>query len=148
MAEPIVVERRVAAPPARVYRFLTESNGWAAWQGVAATIESSSGGLFRMEMPNGMTARGEFVELVENELVVFTWGWIDYPGLPPGASTVRIELTADGNATLIRLTHTGLSAGEISIHTAGWNHYLPRLASAAEGRHPGPDPGPPPPETP
>jgi hypothetical protein len=29
------------------------------------------------------------------------------------------------------------------MHEVGWRHYLPRLATAAEGRDPGPDPGPP-----
>lgn len=142
MSDPLVVERRVAAPPTTVYRYLTESERWARWQGVGATIDPSPGGLFRMEMATGQTARGEFLALEPDRRVVFTWGWIDHPGVPPGSTTVEIELIPDGEGTLVRLTHRDLPPGEHQVHLAGWRHYLPRLVSVAEGGDPGPDPGP------
>jgi len=142
MSEPIVVEQRIAASPDVVYGYLTESEKWSRWQGVGATLDATPGGIFAMSMANGMRARGQFVELVPNERVVFTWGWIDHPGLPPGASTVRIELVVDGDATLLRLIHDGLPADELPIHVAGWSHHLPRLALVAAGGNPGPDAGP------
>lgn len=138
----VVVERRVDAVPAAVYAFLTESDRWAAWQGAAASIEPTPGGLFRMQMANGATARGQFVELVENRRVVFTWGWIDMPGIPPGSTVVEIDLLPDGDGTLIRLTHRDLPPDEIARHTAGWHHYVHRLAARAQGFDPGPDQGP------
>lgn len=138
----LVVERRVSAPPAAVYAYLTESERWARWQGVDATIEARPGGVFRILMPAGQTARGQFVELVPNRRVVFTWGFVDAPGLPPGSTTVEIDLIPDGDATLVRLTHRGLTGEDVSIHRAGWNHYLPRLAGLVSGTDPGPDAGP------
>jgi uncharacterized protein YndB with AHSA1/START domain len=138
----IVIERKVAAPPAKVYRFLTESVAWAKWQGVDATIEATPGGIFRMQMANGMLARGQFVDLVPDERVVFTWGWVDYPGCPPGSSTVEIDLITDDEGTLIRLVHRGLAPEERPIHTMGWNHHADRLALIVDGGDPGPDPGP------
>jgi uncharacterized protein YndB with AHSA1/START domain len=140
--EPIVVHRHIAASPATVYGYLTQSDKWARWQGIAATIEPTVGGLFAMAMPNGLRARGQIVDLVPNRRVVFTWGWIDHPGLPPGSSTVTIDLTQDDFGTLLTLTHSELPADEIPIHVMGWEHYVPRLAAAAEGRDPGPDTGP------
>ncbi len=92
-----------------------------------------------VEMPIGATARGEFVELVPDRRVVFTWGWVDHPGVPPGSSTVTIELIPDDGGTLVRLTHDGLPDEEVPLHVAGWEHYLPRLAMLAEGGDPGPD---------
>jgi len=139
---PIIIQRHIAASPATVYAYLTESDKWARWQGVAATVEASPGGLFAMSMPNGSRARGQFVELVPHRRVVFTWGWIDHPGLPPGSSTVEIDLEPDGRGTLLRLTHHDLPADEIPIHTVGWDHYLPRLAIVAGGGDPGLDLGP------
>jgi uncharacterized protein YndB with AHSA1/START domain len=32
------------------------------------------------------------VEVVENQRVVFTWGWERGPAVPPGSTTVAIEL--------------------------------------------------------
>ena len=142
MTEPIVIERRVQAPAATVYQYLTESDKWAAWQGVAAAIEAHAGGRFGMTMPNDMQAAGEFLELVPNTRVVFTWGWVGHPGLPPGSSVVEISLLEDDDGTTIRLEHRELPTDEVQIHVVGWNHYIPRLAAVAEGRDIELDPGP------
>lgn len=142
MNDPLVVERLIHASPAAVYAHLTRSDLWAKWQGVAAEVEAREGGLFRMTMPTGLTARGQFVDLEPDRKVVFTWGWVDHPGLPPGSSTVEIELEEVPEGTFVRLTHHGLPPEELAIHQVGWGHYVPRLAAAAEGSDPGPDPGP------
>jgi uncharacterized protein YndB with AHSA1/START domain len=139
LSTPIVVERVIAAPPSVVYAYLTESEKWARWQGVGATIQSTPGGVFALTMPAGATAQGEFVDLVPGQRVVFTWGWVGHPSVPPGSTTVEIELIAEGSSTRIRLTHTGLPPEEVPIHAAGWNRYLPRLAMVSEGFDPGPD---------
>ena len=141
MSTPIVVERRIAAPPSVVYRYFTESDLWARWQGNGADVDGDVGGIFRLSMANGMTARGQFVELVPHSRIVFTWGWVDHPGLPPGSSTVEVDLTGDDDGTVLTLTHRDLPTDEIELHTAGWNHYIPRLDTAASGGDPGPDSG-------
>ncbi len=142
MTDPLVVERHIAAEPPVVYAYLTESDKWARWQGIAASLHPRPGGSFLMSMPNGLQASGRFLELVPNERVVFSWGWIDHPGVPPGSSTVRIDLRSTADGTLVRLTHSGLPEEEVAIHATGWRHYLPRLGLVAEGHEPGADPGP------
>jgi len=138
----IVVEQWIEAPPATVYRYLTQAEEWKRWQGVDAHLDAREGGIFSMLMGNGMRASGEFVRLVENELVVFTWGWVDRPGIPPGSTTVEITLTSKGNGTLLTLAHRSLPDEEADLHRMGWKHYLPRLAVVASGGNPGTDPGP------
>lgn len=133
------VERRIDAPPEDVYAYLTDSVRWARWQGESAEIEAVPGGLFRMTMANGGIAEGQFVELVPAVRVVFTWGWRGSEVIPPGSSTVEIDLTPEGGGTLLRLTHRDLPAEQEPVHLAGWNHYLPRLAAVAGGLDPGPD---------
>lgn len=142
MSRPIVVTRRIEAPPDVVYSYLTESANWAKWQGKEATVDANPGGIFVLKMPNGATARGQFVELVPDEMVVFTWGWVDHPGVPPGSSTVKIEITADGEGSLVTLTHRDLPDEETGPHEIGWEHYLPRLAMVAAGDEIEPDRGP------
>ncbi len=141
MSEPIVLTQRIAASPNAVYSYLTESGKWAQWQGAGATIEAVPGGTFLMMMPDGATARGQFVELIPNRRVVFTWGWVDHPGVPPGSSTVEIEITFDGDESLVTLTHRDLPPDEIEIHTHGWEHYLPRLGELVATGDVEPDPG-------
>ncbi|HSJ83741.1 MAG TPA: SRPBCC domain-containing protein [Acidimicrobiia bacterium] len=139
MSDPIVIERLIAAPPSVVYSYLTSSEKWARWQGVDAIVEPESGGEFAVSMPNGTSARGEFVELEPDRRVVFTWGWADHPDVPPGSTTVEIDLIGEDGGTRLRLTHRGLPPDEVPIHTAGWEHYTIRLGDVAEGREPGPD---------
>jgi uncharacterized protein YndB with AHSA1/START domain len=95
-----------------------------------------------METPDGRTARGQFIDVVPNERVVFSWGWTDMPGLPPGSTTVEIDLVPLETGTLIRLRHSGLAPEEAIMHEVGWRHYLTRLSDAASGHDPGPDTGP------
>ena len=138
----IVLEQRIEASPADVYAYLTEAPKWKHWQGSDATLDPRVGGVFSVLMANGLNARGEFLELVPNRRVVFTWGWIGYENLPPGSSTVEIELRADGDATVLVLTHRALPDEELPPQRMGWVHYLPRLAVAAAAGDPGEDPGP------
>ena len=42
--------------------------------------------------------------------------------------------------TLLTFVHSGLPEAAVGPHIEGWTHYLGRLAMAAAGRDPGPDP--------
>jgi len=139
----IVLEQRIQAEPAVVYGYLTDATRWKRWQGVDATLDPRVGGVFSVLMANGMNARGEFLELVPDRRVVFTWGWIGYENLPPGSSVVEIELRADGDATVLVLTHHSIPEDELPAQQTGWRHYLPRLALAAAASDPDGDAGPP-----
>ncbi|MGI9609231.1 MAG: SRPBCC family protein [Acidimicrobiia bacterium] len=141
MTEPILVERHVQAPPSAVYEYLVDPTLVATWFGESCSLDGTPGGDFAMLSPNGMTASGEVVEVVDGRKISFTWGWNGHPGVPPGSTLVEIELIADGEGTLVRLTHSELDLDEQPIHRTGWVHYLARLATAATGDNPGPDPG-------
>ena len=139
MAGDLVVERRVSAPPTKVFAYFTNSEKWKAWQGTEAEIELVPGGTWRVNVTGDGFASGRVVEVVQDKRVVFTWGWEHGPPMPPGSTTVAIELIPDGGGTLIRLTHSDLPPDQIEIHRHGWEHYLPRLAAVCEGREPGPN---------
>lgn len=133
----LVVERRVSVPPAEVFTYFTDAEKWMAWQGTEAEIELVEGGIWRVNVTGDGFASGRILEVVENERVVFTWGWEQGPPVAPGSTSVAIELVPDGDGTLIRLTHRGLPPDQVDIHLYGWEHYVPRLAAVAEGRDPG-----------
>jgi uncharacterized protein YndB with AHSA1/START domain len=136
----IHLERRVAAPPSAVFRYLTESDLWARWQGEAADLDPRPGGRFEVTMAAGQVVEGVFVTVEPDRRVVLTWGWQQHPRMPPGTSTVEFELTPDGDGTLVRLTHRGIPAEDVPIHRMGWDMFLPRLETAATGGDPGPNP--------
>lgn len=131
MTEPIVVSRHVAASPSVVYAYLTESERWVRWQGESASLDPRPGGGFSMSMADGATAQGTYTELVPDRKVVFTWGWVGNEVIPPGSSTVEIELVEVSDGTVVTLTHRGLPEDELPPHRGGWEHHLEALVGVA-----------------
>jgi uncharacterized protein YndB with AHSA1/START domain len=133
-------EIRIDAAPEAIFPFLTDPQKIVRWKGVDATVEASPGGEYRVNVTGVKHAVGEYVEVDAPHRVVFTWGWEGDEQLPPGSSTVTIELISDGEGTIVRLTHSGLPEGADAAQLQGWEHFLPRLAIVASGGDPGPDP--------
>ena len=140
----LVVERelQIDASPETVFEFFTDPAKMVRWKGSGATLDPRPGGIYRVEMNEQAIALGEYVELDPPHRVVFTWGWEGgFGSLEPGQSTVEITLTPVDGGTLVRLVHTGLPTQEsAAAHGQGWDQYMPRLALAATGGDPGPDP--------
>src|SRR5918998_1586619 len=103
--EPVVVERRVSAEPARVFSYFADATKWIAWQGTEAQLELVPGGIWRVNVTGDGFASGRVLEIVPDRRIVFTWGW-EAPGspVPPGSTKVTIELIPEGRGTRIRLT--------------------------------------------
>ena len=131
----------IAAPARVVYELLTDAHSFAEWMAAEAEIDPRPDGMIRWRHANGDVCQGRFVELVPHRRVVFTYGWERVEvGIPPGSTTVEIDLSEADGVTTLRLTHRGLSAPAADAHAVGWQHYLARLAMRAEGHPPGPDP--------
>jgi uncharacterized protein YndB with AHSA1/START domain len=134
-------ELRIGAPPDVVFRYFTEPECMARWMGVDHKLEPVPGGAYMVDV-NGRdaVALGQFVEVDPPRRLVFTFGWRDSPAVPPGSTTVEVNLTADGDGTVVDFTHRGLPVDERERHGDGWRHFLERLSIAAPGGDPGPDP--------
>ncbi len=141
--EALAIQRevRIAARPETVFAFLVDPTKMVLWKGQRATLDPRPGGIYRVEISDRHIARGEYVQIVPNRRVVMTWGWEGEGNpVPPGSSTVEITLVPDGDGTILRLVHRDLPTESRDSHAHGWEHYLDRLAAAAAGRDPGPDP--------
>lgn len=136
----IKIERTIRASPETVFAYFTDADRYTAWMGVDAELDATPGGIYRVRVPQGQYAVGEFVEVTPPSRVVFTWGWEGDPDVPPGSSRVEITLIPTGSATVLRLVHSGLPGpSALAMHTEGWERYLGRLVTVAEGGDPGPD---------
>jgi uncharacterized protein YndB with AHSA1/START domain len=144
MQEALIVHRetQIAAPPATVFALLTDPDKILRWMGTEAEVEPHPGGLYLVNVTGARVARGAFREVVPVHRLAYSFGWDDSDDVPPGSTLVEIDLIEQPpDGTLLRMTHTGLpSAKECAGHLEGWTHYLGRLAIAATGRDPGPDP--------
>ena len=141
-----VVERevRIAARPETVFDFFVDPDKMRQWKGRGAHLDPRPGGVYRVEINEQAIVGGEYVEVEPPTRVVFTWGWEGQEtgehAVPPGSSRVEVDLVPDGDGTLVRLRHLNLPEPAREIHGQGWDHYLGRLAKAAAGEDPGPDP--------
>jgi len=145
--ETIAVEREIeiAASPETVWEFLVDPEKVVLWMGMAASFDLRPGGQYRFEVVPGHTASGEFVEIDPPHRLVYTWGWEpteeSAAAVPPGSTTVEVELTPAGAGTALRFVHSGLPSDESAqSHGQGWDHYLERLAAVGAGGDPGSDP--------
>ena len=139
-AEPVIATVHIDAPPERVYEYFTRPAAIVTWMGEYALLEAEPGGQFTVDV-KGAPVRGRFLSLDPPRRLLISWGYAGSDRLPPGASTVEIRLTAERGGTRVELEHRDLPAEERPGHASGWAHYFGRLAIAAAGRDPGPDPG-------
>lgn len=129
------------ADPQTVFGFLTDPQKMRRWLGRMVELDPRPGGMVRIDVNGRDVIRGTFVEVLPPQRVTFTWGWEGTEArVPPGSTTVEITLEPQKGGTLLRLRHRGLRGPDKDRHALGWNHYLPRLATAAAGGEPGPDP--------
>jgi uncharacterized protein YndB with AHSA1/START domain len=130
-------EIRIEASPETVFAFFTDPVRMVQWMGNEATLDPRPAGVFAVGFVRDIgqvAVRGEFVEIVPFKRLVFTWG-IDAEafGVAPGSTRVEVSLVPDRGGTIVRLAHTQLPDAAVEFHSAGWGHYLERLAVVAGG---------------
>jgi uncharacterized protein YndB with AHSA1/START domain len=136
-----VRELVIQAPARTVYELFADTALLVLWMATTAELDPVPGGVLRWRHANGDVCVGRFVELVPYTRLVFTYGWERAEvGIPPGSTTVEVDLVERDGATALRLTHSGLADAMADAHATGWSHCLNRLKSSAEGHAPGPDP--------
>ena len=105
--EPLVVERTIDAPVARVWQAITTKEDMCPWFFDLAEFKAEPDFEFRFAvMHEGFNYdhRCMVMEVVPNQKLAFTWRYAGYEG----DSLVTIELFAEGNQTRVKLTHAGL----------------------------------------
>jgi uncharacterized protein YndB with AHSA1/START domain len=125
-------ERRLAHPPAKVWRAITEPAELAHWFPAAVEAEPRVGAEMRFTFPDeapvdGMH-EGEILELDPPKVYAFRWD----------EDVLRFELIPDGDGTLLVFTHTigggwigRLGAGR---NAAGWDVCLDALVARLADR--------------
>jgi uncharacterized protein YndB with AHSA1/START domain len=139
MTEPLRHQVLIAATPEKVFPYLTRSDLMLVWMGDHAVLEPQHGGQFSVNI-NGVPIRGRYLVVDPPHRLVLTWGHAGSDAFPPGSTTVEITLTPTDNGTLLSVEHRDLPAERAQQHAIGWPHFLNRLAQAAAGQDPGPDP--------
>ena len=134
--DPVVASVRIAAPPEIVFPYFTEADLAVTWLAEKADLDPQPGGVFALDIDGGR-ARGTFLEIDPPRRVVFTWGMPGDSALPPGGSTVEVVLVADGDDTVVTLTHRDLPEGRRPSHREGWERHLGGLVETVRNAAPG-----------
>lgn len=131
MSETVSVSIRISARPDEVFPYLVQPELVVEWLGSWADLNPVPGGRFHVDI-GGQATRGEFVAVEPHHRVVFTWGTPGSERMPPGSSQVEILLTADGDETVVNLSHSGLPAEKRATHLDGWTEHLDLLQAVLE----------------
>jgi uncharacterized protein YndB with AHSA1/START domain len=137
----VTCQQLVPAPPHEVFRWLVRPELLVRWIGIDAQLEPRPGGRFRFQITEGQWCSGRYLEVIPGRRVVVTWGWESgVIPVPPGSSTVTVDLVEHPEGTLVHLVHSDLAPELRRLHAEGWAQFLPRLAAVVAGRDPGADP--------
>ncbi len=127
----------IAAPPARVFRAITQPRQLAAWWGDPAHYRTED---WQLELHPGApwsckaigadgsisSVRGVVEQVEAPHRLVMTWSpsWDDF-----ASSTIVYELSATEGGTLVVVTHSGFASAEsCQGHGDGWLRVLGWLA--------------------
>jgi len=139
--EVLVIERRVAAPPERVFALWTEPEQLAKWWGPDGydvpqyDLDVRKGGAWRtvMRSPDGkaLTVSGVYREIDPPRRLVFTWAWDDENGTRGHETEITVTFEPAPGGTHLRLLqqrfHTRLARDN---HNRGWISTFDRLERA------------------
>jgi uncharacterized protein YndB with AHSA1/START domain len=154
---PVEVTVHIPATPEDLFPYFTDPACYVQWMGSQARLEPVPGGVYRIRMPDGFEAAGEFLQASRPHQVIFTWGFADDDAaqhtkhergeapsgsdMPAGSTRVTVTLDREDDGTRLTLRHENLPSPELrEAHQVAWNTYLPRLATRAAGGDPGADP--------
>ena len=141
----LMIRRRIAAPPAKVYAAWTQPEKLARWWGpegcemIDASIDAKIGGTFRIRFKEpGQDGEihdvsGTYDAVETDQKLSFSWHWIT---MPERTSHVTLTLTpdADGAATILVLHHEQFAdQAARDGHEGGWNSTLDKLETYCAG---------------
>ena len=129
-------ERDSSTPAAVLWRMHTDPSELARWwgpRGFTNVVESDLqvGGSYRITMrpPDGdaFHLRGEFREVVTDELLVYTFVW-EEPDPEDVPNEVTIAFEARGDSTLMTIDHGPFrTEARRELHHSGWTDALDKL---------------------
>ena len=126
----LVVERRLAHPPEKVWRVLTERELLKQWFPCDVEGEWTVGSQLRFTFPPGEGGgvpedqlRGEVLAVEPHRLLDYRWG----------DSGIRFELRSDGDGCVFRLAETHDDPSMGARNAAGWEMCLESLSVLIQG---------------
>ena len=131
---PMIIRTEVSTDRVTTWRTLTDPVLVGRWF-THATPVGAVGDAYELDFGSGDVMRGEILEVVQDERLVYSWGWGDSA---PGARTrVTWTLDAADDGTAVTLTHdgwveAGFGAAERDDHRRNWEEYVAALVELGD----------------
>jgi len=127
----------VHAPPARVFRALTDPGEIVRWLADVAEIEPRTGGSYLVGWNDGPQHRGEILEFRRGRKVAFAWSW---EGVALKGTRLTFSIAPRGKGTLLTVEHSGFpkEAKWVELYAGaewGWTYFAMNLKSVLESGH-------------
>jgi uncharacterized protein YndB with AHSA1/START domain len=119
----ITFTRRLAHPPEKVWRAVTEPEHMATWFPDQMVGERRAGAALRFVTAGDDGFDGEMLVFDPPRVMEILWG----------TDRLRIELQPDGSGTLLTLVDTFAELGKAARDAAGWHECLDRLENEVDG---------------
>jgi uncharacterized protein YndB with AHSA1/START domain len=140
----VSISRLLAAPPARVWEFLTRADKLAGWfadgdigerVGAAVFLDQDTDRVpFRMKH----AIRGEVLAVEHERLLQYTW-LVEHEGkLLDSVVTFALAPEEGGAKTRLAITHRPVREGFFALTATGWHSHLDTLESRLAGKTPKP----------
>lgn len=135
--ESLVIQKNFSVSPDKVYQAWTNAEvigKWffpnERWVKCEAVTNPVVGGRFNIAITHldgdVFQMEGEYLELVENEKIVLSWGLVGDSSI----SKVTLDMHGDANSTSFTLTHSNFASDEEREQTiTGWAGCLASLES-------------------
>lgn len=123
-------ERRLAQPPEKVWRALTEPAELAHWFPAEIHGPREAGAALRFVFPHGEgpTLDGEMLVYEPPRALEYSWA----------GEILRFELRPEGGGTHLVFTHTFTDVGKAARDASGWEVCLEALERSLAGEEPAP----------
>lgn len=124
------IQKKIQKPKAEVFKAISEGRLFlnCGADSVSMEIDFKVGGHYKLKFLSfNVFNTGEYLEIVPNEKIVFTWCQ-DYDSNPTPDTVVTITLEEEAGSTILNLNHSGFKDLEsLENHTGGWNGGLTDL---------------------
>lgn len=135
MGKKVVIERLLNAPVGLVWRIWTKPEFIQQWFGsdpegavLSVDMDLIIGGKYRVAFKDSdgtsHAAFGEYLEIIEESKLRYTWEW---ESEPRHVTELSVEFEPKGQQTQLTLTHANLNPHSLHGYRDGWNSTLDKI---------------------
>lgn len=135
MDNSVVIERLLNAPVELVWRIWTKPEFIQRWFGSdrkgtvhSVDMDLTLGGKYRVTFQDSdgtsHAAFGEYLEIIKESKLRYTWEWESEPG---HVTELSVEFGTEGEKTRLTLTHSDLNPNSLHGYKDGWNATVDKI---------------------